>query len=43
VVQPALVFAIIDIHDLTRSGFVLMSFFLDLVWGKVELKLKGGT
>jgi hypothetical protein len=41
VAQPALVFAIVDIHDLTRFGFVSTSFFLDLVWGKVELKLKG--
>ena len=40
-VQPALVFTVVDIHDLPRSGFVSMSYFLDLMWGKVELKLKG--
>ena len=39
--QPALVFVVVDIHDLPRSDFVSTSYFLDPVWGKVELKLKG--
>jgi len=35
--QPVLFLAIIDIHDLPRSGFVLTSCFLGLMWGKVDL------
>jgi len=35
--QPVLLPAIIDIHDLPRSGFVSTSCFLDLMWGKVDL------
>ena len=38
--QPSLVHAIINIQDLPKLGFVSMSYFLDLLWGKVQLKLR---
>ena len=34
--QLVLLPAIVDIHDLARSGFVLMSYFFDLAWGEFE-------
>jgi hypothetical protein len=33
--QPVLLPAIVDIHNLPRSGFVSTSCFSDLMWGKV--------
>ena len=37
--QPNLVLTVIDIRNLPRLGFVSMSDFLDLVWGKVRIEL----
>jgi hypothetical protein len=41
--QPSLVLSVIDIHDLPKLGFVSTSYFLDLLWGRAQLKLKKGT
>jgi hypothetical protein len=38
--QPSLVLFVIDIHDLPKLGFVSTSYFLDLLWGRDQLKLK---